>query len=318
MKYITQSNRIICFLILVVTLTLFQINSKAQKVTFGVISDVHKGLQIDAEKRLQVFIDAANKQGVDFIVQLGDLTHGNSEDIKVMTDVWNKYQGLGYHVLGNHDMDLTTKEEVIEQQSMPGKYYSFDAMGFHFVVLDCNYILKDGEYKDYAHSNYYIDKQHRDLINDHQLQWLAKDLEATDKPAIIFSHQGIGELWETSGVPNKQQIRDVINKANRNQKAVIACFSGHHHVDYVEKMDDVYYFLINSASYYYCDKPNYSNKHLAEYKDPLFAFVTFDYSNRTITIEGVESVFLPPDPSKENNAEAEKISASILSRSFKF
>jgi len=46
----------------------------AQEIKFGVISDVHFGFLTDVPKRLQLFIDAAKAEEVDFIIQLGDFT----------------------------------------------------------------------------------------------------------------------------------------------------------------------------------------------------------------------------------------------------
>lgn len=262
-----------------------------QIVTAGIITDVHGGTQKDAPQRLQAFIDRAVKEKPDFIIQLGDLTHG--KDMDVMLDIWNSYPGPKYHVIGNHELDYAGKEEILVRQDMPGKYYSFDVGPFHFVVLDCNYILDNGEYKDFDHANYYIKKGLRDLISPQQIEWLKKDIAATAKPVVIFSHQGFDELWDGNTVPNRLPVREIVREANKlagDSNKVIAFFCGHHHVDSYSRIEGVHYFQMNSASGFWGG---------ADYKDPLFAFVTFDNTNRTITVNGMESEFIPHTPTTE-------------------
>lgn len=96
-------------------------------VRIGVITDIH-----DDVGKLQAFIDDAKSEQPDFIIQLGDLSNGKEAINLQMIDVWNRYPGKRYHVLGNHDMDYATKEEIIERQDMPGKYYSFDCKDYAF------------------------------------------------------------------------------------------------------------------------------------------------------------------------------------------
>jgi len=37
---------------------------------------------------------------------------------------------------------------------MEKNYYSFDAAGFHFIVLDCNYVKQGNSFLEYANGNY--------------------------------------------------------------------------------------------------------------------------------------------------------------------
>ncbi len=244
---------------------------------------------------------------------------GNIEEAKAFVQLWNQYKGERYHVLGNHDMDKGTKEDIMKLWGMKEKYYSFDKGDFHFVVLDCNYILKNGQYIDYAKSNYYIDQQNRDLINPEQIEWLKQDLEKTDKQTIIISHQAFDEIWDGWAVPNRLMVRKVIDDANnRNDfQKVIACFCGHHHVDDHSYINKVHYFQMNSASYYYVGDGFGSDGSRAAYKDPLYAFVTIDPSGQ-IVIEGKRSQFLSPTPSDTKHPDAPRLSAGINNRKESF
>lgn len=263
-----------------------------QLVKVGIITDVHGGLRDDdAPLRLGTFIDCATTEKPDFIIQLGDLTHGKNMD--TLLNIWNQYPGPKYHVIGNHELDYASKEDIMTRQGMPAKYYSFDVEAFHFVVLDCNYILKEGEYVDFDHANYYIKKGLRDLINPEQIEWLKKDLAATDKPVVIFSHQGFDELWDGNTVPNRLLVREIVRDANKlsgDHNKVIAFFCGHHHVDSYSLIEGVHYFQMNSASGFWGG---------ADYKVPLFAFVTFDHTNHTISVNGTKSEFIPHTPTLE-------------------
>lgn len=286
---------------LLLTIFITSCNPVNNEIKFGIISDVHQDLQKNAKERLTSFIDRAEKENPDFIIQLGDLAHGSTTDY--ILDVWNKFSGKSFHVLGNHDSDNIPKDSVIKKQGMPSKYYSYDIKGVHFVVLDLNYILTGNEYNDFGlGNNYRVQKENKNLISPEQLQWLEDDLAKTNKPTIIFSHQGLGDLWEGHVCPNREKVRKVFAKANSGKhKKVIACFAGDQHVDSHEIIDGIHYFQINSASYFWIDESAvYSNGHMAEYKDPIFAFVTIDISNKSIEINGTTSEFLPPAPNAEN------------------
>ena len=290
----------------------------AGKVCFGIISDVHQDLQADAARRLQQFIDAANERKPDFIVQLGDLSHGDG--LEKIKQIWEQFPGKRYSVLGNHDTDHATKATVTQGLDMPANYYSYDLGGVHFVVLDLNYFLKEGQYLDYDHGNYYqatmgVD---RDMISPEELEWLRQDLAATDKPTIVFSHQGLNDTWQGNACPNRKEVRALFREANRNGQKVIACFCGHHHVDEYEEIEGVHYFQINSAAYFWAEgADHYSNGHMIEYKDALYGFVTLDLDQQEIRIEGVQSEFLPPAPEPDDFPGADKVYPFISNRNIK-
>ena len=180
-------------------------------VKLGIISEVH-----DQPERLQAFIDKAVEEKPDFIIQLGDTLNGKQESNEKMLSVWNSYPGRKYHVLGNHELDHATKREIVDRQDMSDTHYSFDCGDYHFVVLDCNFILEDGEFVDYANANYYIDKKYRDLINPEQVQWFRQDVMRTDKKVIVFSHETFDDITirGANPVPNRELVRNVIKEVN--------------------------------------------------------------------------------------------------------
>lgn len=251
-------------------------------VEFGIISDVH-----DDTTRIRTFVDQAKNKKLDFIIQLGDLSNGKMQSNRNMITIWNSYPGKKYHVLGNHELDYATKDEIIRRQEMPGAYYSFDYGAYHFVVLDCNFIRKEGKFIDFGNANYYIAKEFRDLINPDQLIWLKEDIQKTDKHVIIFSHQTFDDIIirGSNPVPNRSEVRNLIQEINSIPTAknkVIACFAGHDHLDHYNQIDGVHYFAVNSALGF---------KSGLEIKDALFGFVTLNEKKHTISVKGVKSEF---------------------------
>ena len=202
-----------------ISLSSFNINSS--KIEIGIIADVHQDIIHDGSSRLSRFIDLMNKRNPAFIIQLGDFSLPRKQN-QPFIEKWNSFNGPKYHVLGNHDMkDFGyTKEETMKWWKMKKRYYSFDHNNFHFIILDGN----DPNPKPWSGYDRYIGSE--------QKEWLKDDLNKTLKPTILFCHQS---LEAKGGISNREEIRKVLETfTNKNgQPKVIACFSGHHHTDYV-------------------------------------------------------------------------------------
>lgn len=288
--------KLIYYLFLVSILPAFLISCserKSEAVTFGIISDVHEDLQDDAIFRLQTFIDDATQKQPDFIIQLGDLCHSTGAD-KILP-IWNSYEGDKYHVFGNHDMDNASKETMIKKYNMPAGHYYFDNGGVRFLVIDCAFTRKDGKLVDYNNGNYFVRQEDRDLISEDQLVWMKDVINDSPYPCVIFSHQAFDEVG--GSVPNRADFRAVVKELNKEEKKVIANICGHHHYDAHSVIDGVDYIHMNSSSYFWVEgQAKYSKGNMAEYKDPVYAFITIDPSERTIVIKGTQSEFKEPAP----------------------
>ena len=172
-------------------------------VRFGVCADVHKDVMHDADQRLQVFVSEMNEKDVDFIIQLGDFCQPQEYNETFM-GIWNSFEGPKFHVLGNHDMDNDTDDGYTREYAktylnMPAQYYSFDVIGYHFIVLDGN-DRTDPPQPGYAH-----------FIGEEQKEWLVRDLAASRLPVVIFSHQS---LEDENSVGNDEEIRKILEDAN--------------------------------------------------------------------------------------------------------
>jgi hypothetical protein len=115
-------------------------------------------------------------------------------------DIWHSFHGPRYHVLGNHDMDGGfSRQQALAFLEMPGRYYSFDHRGVHFVVLDGN----DPGPRQKPYYRY---------IAEDQANWLAQDLAVTKLPVLVLTSALDHEKW---GIENHAHIRSILEDANQ-------------------------------------------------------------------------------------------------------
>lgn len=270
-----------------------------KKVRFGVIADLHQDIMHDGPERLSAFIEEMNARVPDFIIQLGDFCVPKKENLPLM-DIWARFKGPNYHVIGNHDTDGGyNRDQVVAFWKAKAKYYSFDVNGFHFVVLDGNE-HNESESRSPGYARF---------ISRAQLEWLKNDLANTALSTIVCCHQGLDN--DAGGLENGTLLRYTLEQANQgNRKKVILVLTGHHHQDYYNHINGIHYVQINSASYQWLgdkykeirysevvDKTHPNIKYTVPYKDPLWALIEVD-ENGTINIKGKRSVFVGPSPEK--------------------
>jgi hypothetical protein len=237
-------------------------------------------------------------------MSLGDFAHA----IPVNENFAKRFatsKSPAWHVLGNHEMDRVDKKTAVAFLGMPAAYYSFDVGGYHGVVLDPNYIYSDDKFLDYEKGNYFSFYGKISYINDEQCDWLANDLQNTNLPTFLFSHQGLD-----GSIPNRATVRQILEHENERCgfRKILGCFNGHYHNDFCRVNNGIHYFGINSVSYFWHEKvPGHSYPeemkkeypridNMAIYKDSLYCFVTVDPSGR-LSLRGIESEWLvtPPD-----------------------
>ena len=271
-------------------------SGKAEKLRVGLIADLHNDVMHDGEERLNVFLNQATKNESDFIVQMGDFCVPKNQN-EGLIQLWKSYKNPSYHILGNHDTDGGFEhEQTMDFWGMKDRYYSFDARGYHFIILDGN----DPNPKPWSGYNRYID-------SDQQL-WLEQDLANTRLHTFVFSHQTLEN--EEGGVANFKELRSILEVENQKagETKVVGCFSGHHHTDYMTNINGIYYIQVNSASYRWVGKDflqvRYSKeidekypwiKYTIPYKDPLFTFLDID-PRGLLKIEPRSTEFVGPGP----------------------
>ena len=312
-----------------------------EEIVFGVFADLHMDIMPDPETRVNAFIEGVKTADADFVIQLGDFSHWVIPEKDLSPAVKNygyemlkhqlieRFNSTGkpsYFVLGNHDMDRCSKQQVAETHKMSGRYYSFVCKGWRCFVLDGNFYRdKEGRFVDYSRGNYFSSGD-LPYIDPAQMQWLEDELESSDMPAIVFSHQELNE--SDSGIKNADELRRLFRKVNQKRKRIYLCVNGHMHIDALTQQDDIFFYNVNSISNYYCGEEYQfrrfgddietafpSLKHTFPYKKPLFAIIAV--SKHGMRINGVEGEFILPAP-KELGSDDLSITPSITDRSIKW
>jgi hypothetical protein len=223
--------------------------SFAQEVTkpglrIGLVTDLHHADKPPAGSRhyretLAKLAEAADHLKHDkpaFIVELGDLIDV-ADSVRV---------GLGYldrinrafsaisinrhYVLGNHCVDLLTKEEFVGAVGQKRSYYSFDSGGLHFIVLDSCF-RSDGKPYGRKNSNW-ADAN----IPKEEVEWLAADLAGTSSKVIVFAHQRL-DVAASESVRNAADVRKTLQDSGK----VLAVFQGHSHKNDYQDIAGIHY-----------------------------------------------------------------------------
>ncbi|MCW5944054.1 MAG: metallophosphoesterase [Fimbriimonadaceae bacterium] len=247
-------------------------NGVGKVVRVAMIADLHHGLAPDAIARFDAFEAAVRQRGdLDLAVQMGDFCHPGAES-GPLTAKWRDLPVPQLNVLGNHDMDRGTKETIMAQWGMPARFGAYDVGAFRFVVLDLNNLRRGQEVAPYANGNYFESGVTCDWADPEQLEWLERELRRGMKPTILLSHQPLGFGTPGGPLPEPQTrvLRVVLDARAANPAgAVVACLSGHLHVDRFEAHEGIPCLSVNSASYFW-------HEGMHPYRDPLFAFLELD------------------------------------------
>ena len=290
----------------------FSARSSQDSFKVGIIADPHKDIVFDADERLAKFMEACDQEKPDLLIQMGDFCFPEAKN-KGFLDLFNSFSGPTYHILGNHDMDVSSKSQTLDFWGAEKAYYSFDHKGIHFVVLDANFLYQEGKFIPYEDANFYVDSSLRTFVHPEQIEWLKEDLEKTPHPTLVFSHQSLcHEVW---GVKNRLAIQKVMEEENARSgfSKVVACFNGHNHIDFQREINGISYIDINSMAYHWLGS-DYENKerfdpaiyeshpsmaYVGPYKDSLYTFLDVDFPTMQIRLSGKNSTWISPSPTEQ-------------------
>lgn len=219
-------------------------NESNRKVRLGLVTDMHYADKKPAGSRhyretLAKLKEAAKqfqKDQPDHVVELGDfIDAADSVEIekgylKRINKDFAALPGQKHYVLGNHCVYTLTKDEFLEGVGQKKSYYSFDAGGFHFVVLDACF-RSDGE--PYGRKNF---KWTDPNIPKDQVEWLQADLKEASGKTIVFVHQRL-DVSNHYGVKNAAQVRKVLEESGK----VLAVFQGHSHKNDLKDIHGIHY-----------------------------------------------------------------------------
>lgn len=273
----------------VLLVLVWSLAASADPLHLGVFGDLHAHesdsvldgfLMVDWAERLGACVDAMNVWPANLMIELGDYVNGRFvlggemvaeariPEILAATDaVYAGFDGPRYYVLGNHDVGDLTKAEFLERVGAEATVSSFDAGGFHFILLDAQF-RPDGS--DRADEFWFM----QGFVPADQLTWLERDLGATSLPSIVCVHQRLDLDYElrTGGpeIRNYLDVRAVLEAAGN----VVAVFQGHDHSGGYSRIEGIHYVTFSALIGRMGGKP------------PTWAYVTLDSDARTIEIAG--------------------------------
>lgn len=217
---------------------------EAPKLRVGIITDLHYADKASAgtrhyretQRKLSEAGEHFQKSKADFTVELGDLIDAaDSVDTeqRFLTTINRDFASIAknrHYVLGNHCVDTLTKDEFLGGVEHAKSYYSFERGGIHFVILDACF-RSDGQ--PYGRKN---SKWNDANIPAAELEWLTSDLQANDKPVIVFAHQRL-DVSNDHGVKNCVAVRRILEASGK----VLAVFQGHSHQNDLKDINGIHY-----------------------------------------------------------------------------
>lgn len=277
------------------------------KIRFAIFTDLHYDHIHDGLQRIKKFVSQTACEDIDFIVDLGDFCSPKKEN-HVLLDMLDSTGKPHYHLVGNHDSDLYTKEEFLHFLGINSSYYSFAYGAVKFIALDASFIQHDYGYEPYSKRNYNSTRGIYPVIPPYELNWLEDQLSDDYPFFIILSHHSLENEFAQRGVYNRNAVQKLISRTNSSGKKVLLCLNGHDHADSIRKMGETYYFGLNSMSYIWFG-PEYEHfcypaeihkkypylKDMVLYREGLYAIITITEQG-CIEIEGMEGHYQTISP----------------------
>ena len=199
------------------------------KLRIGLVTDLHYAeKQASGNRHFRESItkvaEAAKRfdqEKPDLAICLGDLIDSAASldaEKGYLKRIIREFPSKRHFVLGNHCVENLTKPEYLGIVGQEKSYYSFDANGYHFVVLDACF-NSDGA--PYGRKNFrWADAK----LPAAELEWLQADLRQSPHKSIVFVHQCL-DVIPPFGVKNGSEVRKILEASGK----VLAVLQGHYH-----------------------------------------------------------------------------------------
>ncbi|ASQ89691.1 hypothetical protein CHL67_01030 [Prosthecochloris sp. GSB1] len=211
----------------------------------GIISDIHFNGDMNIRGKLRRDLLACigfwERNGADFVIQLGDLIDGEGaqakENLAEALAIFRTASLPVLHVPGNHCLAVPLKEYLCRAR-LCSPYYAFRHAGVRFIVLH------GMDINPASRPTLEADRQRQDLagrdrwangycgaIGQNQLRWLERQLDSASEsaePVVLFCHfpllkettdEAHGLLW------NHEEVTGLLCRRCN----ILACFNGHYH-----------------------------------------------------------------------------------------
>lgn len=217
--------------------------------SFVHLTDMHVRRKRRGHEGYARCVDSVNalERPPDLVLMGGDMAFDglyNEKDefidqIELFTSISNRLDMPWRPCLGNHDiLGWNSRRKVpiddpdigktlmMQATGMDNEYYSFDAHGWHFVVLDTMLGV------DVEHGPGYIP-----ALGDAQLEWLRYDLGANhDTPTVVVMHiAAFCNMGQIAGDPDARAMSHMVVQDNRAFREILerhnvkAVLQGHSH-----------------------------------------------------------------------------------------
>ena len=222
-------------------------------------TDVHARTEWETPNAMSLAAKTVNAKKADLVIAGGDLiTDGFDSSATKVSPRWDAYMKMHhaikadvYPTIGNHDLvgadpqngisaAIDPRSVYLAQMGLSQTYYSFNAVGYHFVILDSIEITGD-EYK------------YRGYIGPEELEWLKQDLANVSPgyPIVIVTHIPLltsfysateGSTYTVKKnrvIVNNHEVLEIIENYN-----VVLVLQGHLHIKELIKWQNKYLQLL--------------------------------------------------------------------------
>jgi 3',5'-cyclic-AMP phosphodiesterase len=226
----------------------------ADPLTIGIVTDLHFGPEARWQGKLRKLTHCAGSLARDFVRRMNDVVRpdlvinlgDDIEDESREADLarYGECQGIlrgsrapVVNVAGNHDTIHLNRDDLNGFWARSGPlYYSFDLLGWHFVVLHT------------------IEKRDVEIrVPGPQLEWLQADLAGGRTPAIVLMHHSASEqsLDDSRWWPGRAHLalvkdRVELRREFERSKRVRAVINGHLHWNHFDLIGSIPYITVQS------------------------------------------------------------------------
>ncbi|MDO3381818.1 metallophosphoesterase [Gilvimarinus algae] len=187
--------------------THLQFNNDPKAFQFAVVTDRTGGL------RPGVFSQAVDKLNLlqpEFVVSVGDLIEGYTENRAQLESEWNEFDAMVqrldmpfFYLAGNHDYTNEVMADVWRER--------YGASYYHFVYRDVLFVMLNSNDGGSTHT-----------MSQTQIDWLAQVLKDNPKPkwTLVFTH---APLWDRDDTDRWGEVEQLLDTRP------YTVFAGHHH-----------------------------------------------------------------------------------------
>ncbi len=217
-------------LLITITFTTLFASVDNQDFRFVIVGDRHSGA---VDNIFEEIIDEVSLFDPDFVINVGDMIEGYSEDSTTILNQWDTILAIVGRlpckfcfVPGNHDLQNENDRLIFKRKTGFNRYYSFDYRNSHFIVLDNT-------------MTYWAIPQDMDK---EQLDWFKKDLEKNKNKDNIFVFYHIPTYLYALRDGTQDSLVATFEKYN-----VSAVFTGHHHQYSYLNQNNIEYINVGSS-----------------------------------------------------------------------